>query len=199
MILRGLRAVAAVAVSVSLWAGPALVAAAHTEFDHSSPEDGESVAGPVTEVEIVFTLPVRVVGSGFEVLDPVGEVVVPTVETDDDASFHLVLPTAIEDGIVGVRYEVTAEDGHVLTGAFSFDVATSPEMATTTTVEVTTTTSGVDTTTHTMGPITTPAGAGTLVAAGEDGEVSPMLAVALALLVGLGLYALARRARKPGS
>jgi methionine-rich copper-binding protein CopC len=121
---------------------------AHTGFDYSLPTQDASVADPISEITVAFTEPVTLVGNGFEVLNPQGEIVLPTPITDDDRVFRLILDPAIAGGEVGVRYEVTSVDGHVVAGGFSFVVdAPLP----TTTVPTTTTT----TTTTAAAPATT--------------------------------------------
>lgn len=137
--------------------GAASPVAAHTEFDYSTPADGDTVDEPVGEIVVAFTDVVEPVGNGFEVLDPAENVVVPEVLTDDDAVFRLVLDPPLAGGVVGVRYEVMAEDGHVQTGGFSFTVdATAP-----TTSTVPPTTAAPETT---VSPPTSGAGATTTVA-----------------------------------
>jgi methionine-rich copper-binding protein CopC len=96
--------------------------AAHTGFDYSLPTQDASVAEPVSEITVAFTQPVTLVGNGFEVLNPQGEIVLPTPITDDDRVFRLILDPAVAGGEVGVRYEVTSLDGHVVDGGFSFVV-----------------------------------------------------------------------------
>lgn len=113
--------------------GPALVfasataiatpAGAHTDVDFSVPTDGASVGEPVSEVTVAFTLPVTLIGNGFEVLDPQGNVLQPFAVTDDDTLFRLQFDPPLAGGDVGVRYTVTAEDGHTLSGSFSFTVS----------------------------------------------------------------------------
>ena len=98
------------------------VATAHTDFDYALPAEGASVGEPVSEITVAFTLPVTLVGNGFEVLDPQGDIVEPAVTTPDDTVFTLRLDSPLAGGDVGVRYEVTAEDGHVVSGGFSFTI-----------------------------------------------------------------------------
>lgn len=123
-------------ISVPAWA--------HTEFEYSEPSADAEVAEAVSEIVVAFTLPVTPVGNGFDVLDPEGEIHQPTVETNDNTVFRLLMTEPLAGGVVGVRYEVTAEDGHVLAGGFSFTVATAA--ATTTLPPATTAVSSVTTT-----------------------------------------------------
>jgi copper transport protein len=129
-VLARLFGVALVLVATVVIAEPA---GAHTDFDYSVPTDGASVGEPVSEVTVAFTLPVTLVGNGFEVLDPQGNLVQPFAVTDDDTVFRLQLDPPLAGGAAGVRYSVTAEDGHVLAGSFSFTVAVDAPPPTTTT------------------------------------------------------------------
>ena len=101
-------------------------AAAHTELDFTLPAGGTTVGEPLSEISIGFTEPVTLVGNGFEVLDPQGNVLQPFAVTDDDMVFRLQLDPPLAGGAVGVRYEVTSLDGHVVEGSFTFTVAAEP-------------------------------------------------------------------------
>ena len=107
-------------------------AGAHTDFDFSVPTDGASVGEPVSEVTVAFTQPVTLVGNGFEVFDPQQNVLQPFAVTDDDTVFRLQFDPPLAGGPVGVKYSVTAEDGHLLAGSFSFTVAVDAPPPTTT-------------------------------------------------------------------
>jgi methionine-rich copper-binding protein CopC len=126
---------------IVLLAAPGL-AEAHTEFDFSVPADGASVSTPVDEITVAFTSAVTLVGNGFAVLDPQNNELAPPVVTDDDTVFRLQFDPPLAGGTVGVRYEVRAEDGHVLDGSFVFEVdapaLTTSTPAATTTIPTTT-------------------------------------------------------------
>jgi methionine-rich copper-binding protein CopC len=102
---------------------PSGPAAAHTELDFTLPAEGTTVGTPLAEISVGFTEPVTLVGNGFEVLDPQGNVLQPFAVTDDDMVFRLQLDPPLAGGPVGVRYEVTSQDGHVIDGSFTFTVA----------------------------------------------------------------------------
>ena len=116
---RSMLALAAVFGSFLL--APA-TAQAHTDFDYSLPADGASVGEPVEEITVAFTLPVTLVRDGFAVLDPQNNELAPVALTDDDTVFRLQFDPPLTVGTVAVKYEVRAEDGHVLTGNFVFVV-----------------------------------------------------------------------------
>ena len=166
------------AVLVLMISAPAF---AHTEFDYSEPSSDTEVAEPVSEIVVAFTLPVTPVGNGFEVLDPQGEVHQPIVETSDDTVFRLQMSEPLVGGVVGVRYEVTAEDGHVLADGFSFNVTAA---APTTTLPSTPTTEESSATS--VAPTTTTVPEVTTTTEAESGDGS-----ALPWIIGGGLVAVA--------
>ena len=98
------------------------IASAHTELDYSVPEDGSTVQSPISEITVAFSEPVTPVGNAFQVFDPDENILEPPVVTDDDTVFRLQLDPSLQPGVVGVRYEVTSDDGHVVTGSFSFTI-----------------------------------------------------------------------------
>lgn len=116
-------------------------ASAHTSLDFTLPTDGASVGEVLSEVTVAFTEPVTMVGNGFEVLDPQGNILEPFAVTDDNMLFRLQFDPPLAGGPVAVRYEVTSEDGHVVSGGFQFTISvelpttvptTAPPPATTT-------------------------------------------------------------------
>lgn len=111
------------AVAVAATVVFAQPAGAHTDFDYSVPTDGASVGDPASEVTVAFTLPVTLIGNGFEVFDPQENVLLPFAVTDDNTVFRLQFDPPLAGGPVGVKYTVTAEDGHVLSGSFVFTVS----------------------------------------------------------------------------
>lgn len=137
------------ALVVALIAMPSSVRA-HADLDFTLPTDGAAVGEPVSEITVGFTEAVTLVGNGFEVLDPQGNLILPFAVTDDDQVFRLQLDPPLGGGAVGVAYEVTSLDGHVVAGSFSFTVsvpAPTTTIATTTTISATTTTVPSSTTT----------------------------------------------------
>jgi methionine-rich copper-binding protein CopC len=118
--------VATVAAVAVVLGGVGGVASAHTDFDYSLPEDGATIESPLSEITVAFSEPVTLVGNGFQVFDPDENILEPPVFTDDDAVFRLQLDPPLTSGVVGVRYEVTSEDGHVVSGSFSFAIDAPP-------------------------------------------------------------------------
>ena len=85
----------------------------------------------MTQITVAFGAPVTLVGAGFEVFTPQEAIVQPNVFTEDDMVFLLQLDEPLAGGEVGVRYEVTAADGHVLEGGFRFTVPVAVPVTTT--------------------------------------------------------------------
>lgn len=97
--------------------------AAHTDFDSSTPADGATVDGPLSEVVVEFTNPAEPAGDGFELLDPSGEIREPTtIDPTDGTAFVLTFDPALTAGTYGLRWQVRAGDAHPIDGSFSFTV-----------------------------------------------------------------------------
>lgn len=114
---------AAVVVGSLAFGGRAQRVLAHTDIAFTVPAADETVADPVSTITVAFADPVTLVGAGFEVFTPQEQIVQPTVATDDDTEFLLQLDTPLAGGVVGVRYEVVAADGHIIDGSFTFTVS----------------------------------------------------------------------------
>jgi copper transport protein len=96
-------------------------ASAHTGFESSVPADGTSVDEPITTVTLVFTGDAEPTGTGFQILDPKGQLREPTeASTKDGSTWVLRFDPAIGPGAVGVRWMVKAPDAHPIEGSFSF-------------------------------------------------------------------------------
>lgn len=99
---------------------------AHTELEFSLPANGTTVGEPVAEITIGFTDQVALVGNGFEVHDPQGNLLTPFVVTDDNIDFRFQLDPPLAGGVVVVDYHIRALDGDEQQGSFSFTVAAPP-------------------------------------------------------------------------
>ena len=143
----------------------AQVVSAHTDIEFTLPTDGAVVGEPVREITIGFDDPVTLIGPGFELLDPQGNILTPFVATDDDRVFRLQIDPPIGGGEAAVRYEVRAEDGHTISGGFSFTILAD---APTTTAAVTTTTAAAVTTTAAATSSTASTGTSTSSTAAAD-------------------------------
>ena len=209
------RAATVLACLIAVAAVSGQPVSAHTEVDFTLPAGGTTVGEPVSEISVAFTDVVALVGNGFEVLDPQGNVVLPFVVTDDDMLYRLQLDSPLAGGPVGVRYEVTAIDGHVIEGSFTFTVAAEaplPTQPTTAPAPVTTApaTAVATNAPSTTGAATTPpsstsssaptssvtAGTG---GDGSDGDSSStaVIVVLAAVVLGAGGFLLMRSRRHP--
>jgi copper transport protein len=110
---------------VALMALPA-AASAHTDFEGSTPSDGQRVTAPVDRVRVSFTNPASPSGDGFVLLDGTGRTVPSIVKTTDDTEYAVVPEESLEPGSYGVRWEVRAGDAHPIEGSFTFTVTGAP-------------------------------------------------------------------------
>ncbi|MBT8206707.1 MAG: copper resistance protein CopC, partial [Acidimicrobiia bacterium] len=114
---------AALLALLTVLAIPSGVALAHTSFVGSTPEDGATVADPVSTITLAFSGDSEPAGDGFTVLTPDGEVRAPTSAlTVDQRVFTLTFDPPLAGGTVGVRWSVKAPDKHPIEGSFSFTV-----------------------------------------------------------------------------
>jgi copper resistance protein C len=118
------RSVAIVACAAALVVSPGR-SLAHTQLEFSLPAEGTTVGDPVEEITIGFTDQVALVGNGFEVHDPQGNLLTPFVVTDDNIVFKFQLDPPLGGGLVVVDYHIRAIDGDEQQGSFSFTAAAS--------------------------------------------------------------------------
>jgi len=98
-------------------------ASAHTDFDSSTPAQGDVVAEPVSVVTVVFTADTQPVDDLLVALDAGGNLQEPTdLTTDDQRTFTVTFDPPLAGGDIGIRWTVLGADGHPLEGTFSFDV-----------------------------------------------------------------------------
>lgn len=185
------------------------VVSAHSDLDFTLPTHGAAVGEPVREITVGFSDPVTLVGPGFEVLDPQGNILTPFVVTDDDMVFRFQLDPPIGGGEAAVRYEVRSEDGHTISGEFSFaisaDAPTTVPAPTTTPAPATTavpdsTAAPTTLATTTTASTTTAVSAGTTVPPFDDDAGSPTgvyLAIAVAVVVAAGAFVFIRSRSVP--
>jgi copper transport protein len=119
------RRIALLATLAVLWslllASPA---AAHAELVSIAPANGAQLTRPPTEVRMTFTESVNLVDDGVRLVDHVG-VTVPTPDpTVDGRIVTWPMPADLPEGLYLVTWRVLSEDGHPVSGAFSFGVGT---------------------------------------------------------------------------
>ncbi|GAA3886461.1 copper resistance protein CopC [Streptomyces sedi] len=104
-------------------------AAAHASLTGTSPGDGEVVASAPAEVVLTFSEPVSVGEDALRVLDPDGE----RVDTGEvtrgagGAEQTLGLVEGVGDGTHTVAWQAISNDGHPISGAFTFSVGAPSE------------------------------------------------------------------------
>jgi methionine-rich copper-binding protein CopC len=98
------------------------VAAAHDVLEKTTPSDGSSVDRLPGAVVLTFAEPPLSIGTQVVVTGPSGNVAsgVPTI--DGSVVRQALLPTA-PAGDYTVTYRVTSDDGHPVSGSFSFHAA----------------------------------------------------------------------------
>ena len=117
-------------ISITATLGMSGVVSAHTDFESSVPTDQATIDGPLDEVIVNFTNPATEAGSGFQLLDPDGNLRVPTsVDSTDGTTFVLGFDPPLSAGTYGVRWKVQAGDAHPIEGSFQFDVNQPPTTA----------------------------------------------------------------------
>jgi methionine-rich copper-binding protein CopC len=103
-------------------------ASAHSEYDHSEPTAGSTVATAPAAVKVWFTETVQLSGSSLKVTNAAGQQVdnkdVKLDPTDDD---HMILVVSLNPGLPAGTYKVawkttSADDGDTDDGEFSFTV-----------------------------------------------------------------------------
>lgn len=101
----------------------ASTASAHTDFDSSTPAQGDVVAEPVSSVVVVFSADTQPVDDLLVALDASGNLQAPTgFTTEDQRTFNVAFDPPLAGGDIGIRWTVLGADGHPLEGTFSFNV-----------------------------------------------------------------------------
>ncbi len=130
---------------------------AHTGLESSTPSEGSTVDGPLSEVLLTFSGDASPVDDGVAVAGADGATqVAATIESIEPAAIVARFDPPLPAGPYTLAWQVRSADGHVIDGAFSFAVAsppatttpattTPPTTAPATTVPATPTTAPVDT------------------------------------------------------
>lgn len=120
---RLVRLLAAVILAAGVVIGAAEPAVAHDELLSSDPASGSTLEAPPTQVTLTFSgpIPTDLGGTQMEVTDAAGSSLAdgdPTV-TDNVMSQAL---TGTPSGAVRVAWRIVSQDGHPISGEFSFTV-----------------------------------------------------------------------------
>jgi methionine-rich copper-binding protein CopC len=116
---------AAVAAQLAA-AAPAL---AHDELVSTDPAAGSTVPAAPDEVVLTFAEPPLTLGLGVDVTGP-GGTVSTGAPTLDGSTVHQQLAPGAPAGSYTVRWRVTADDGHPVSGSFAFVVSSGATSAT---------------------------------------------------------------------
>jgi methionine-rich copper-binding protein CopC len=138
-------------------AGPA---SAHDQLVGTDPADGSTVGAAPAQVTLTFGEPPLAIGTELQVTGPDGAKVQAGAPQITGSQVVQPLADGLPAGAYRVDWRVTAQDGHVSTGAFSFTAAAAA--AATTTGPVPTTPTATPTATPT-GPASTAEPTGTAV------------------------------------
>ncbi|MDA2987975.1 MAG: CopD family protein [Actinomycetota bacterium] len=96
-------------------------ARADATFEGSTPTNGETVVGPVTEIELVFSDPIGLNTAETRLLDAEGTELI--YETVDDGNTWLIEPAlSLDNGVYGLIWQAEAADGHTVRGVVRFGV-----------------------------------------------------------------------------
>ena len=126
-LLRSRRFVGAIVlVGLGLFA-PISVASAHTELLNTSPAANSEVLASQANISLTFGEPPLVEGAAIVVITSTGEMLDSPVPTLEGASLSIPWPANLVPGIVTVQWRASADDGHVLSGEFSFNYTAAAE------------------------------------------------------------------------
>jgi methionine-rich copper-binding protein CopC len=99
-------------------------AAAHTELDHSDPAPGAQLTESPAEIRLTFSEPAGAASQIVLLVDgfqPV-EGIMAQIDTDRPEEVFAMLPP-LEPGIYTVQWTATSDDGHEVSGSYSFSIA----------------------------------------------------------------------------
>lgn len=102
------------------------VAAPHITLDASIPEDEQTVQGQVTEVRLFFSDAPLMRGASIRIVNASRQLqrsTPPVADEEDPKQLSVQLAPALPPGKYVVQWRCIADDGHVMRGAFTFEVA----------------------------------------------------------------------------
>ena len=111
------------------WIGFALLAVllataayAHLKASKTSPEDGATLSGPVRTLRVWFNQEPDVPLSKLELEGPAGPMNVEGLHTMGEKDLMARVSGRMPDGAYTARWQTAGDDGHVLTGEWSFTI-----------------------------------------------------------------------------
>jgi copper transport protein len=121
--MRAVQALVLLSVTFALAVGYAGDARADAAFEGSTPANGETFPGPVTEIELRFSDPIGLNETETRLLDADGtDLIYEPVELDGGNAWLLEPAISLDEGIYGVVWQAEAADGHTIRGVVRFGV-----------------------------------------------------------------------------
>ncbi len=108
------------AVTALVALGPIASASAHAELLSTNPADGSSVLAPPMTISLTFSEPPLLDGSAIAVSDSAGAPIATDPATLNGAELSVPWPADMPPGEITVAWRITADDGHVQDGKFTF-------------------------------------------------------------------------------
>ena len=105
----------------ALFSGALMTSAnAHTELVSTSPTSGETITA-AQSIDLTFSEAPLLAGSSISLLDGEGNTLSTNNATLNDSVLSVDWPTDAYAGLITVNWRAVADDGHVVTGTYSFD------------------------------------------------------------------------------
>ena len=124
------RAAVLCIIALGFMVGSAPPASAHASLVETTPIDGQQLDAPPEQVTLTFNEPIIAPTGGLRVYDGAGERVDAGIQrelTTDTVAVELTEDLSSGAAYVAT-YRVVSEDGHVIRGAFVFDVGDGPDL-----------------------------------------------------------------------
>lgn len=193
------RRFAALLLASGLFLAVPSVVLGHSELDTPTPADKSTVTEPVVQVSGTFTEAIKTDGSSLLVKDATGATVAQGgVDATDDKVMNATPQSALPNGSYTVQWTtVSADDGDIARGTWTFIVAIAPSPSPTATPAPSASADAAPAPTPTpvatTAPSPSPSGSGS--STGSGGDVILPIIVALVILGAGAAYLLSRRGR----
>ncbi len=115
---RGIRTFGSVALLLLL----ATAAFAHLKVSNTSPEDGAKLSGPVRTLRVWFNQEPDLPLSKLELTGPNGPLNVEGLHTMGEKDLMARVSGRMPDGAYSAKWQTAGDDGHVLTGEWTFTI-----------------------------------------------------------------------------
>ncbi len=98
----------------------------HITMDRSVPADGEKLAQPVTEIRLFFSGAPLMRGASVRIANSARSLMrssPPAPDASDSKQLFVTIEPPLPPGVYVVQWRCIADDGHVMRGDFTFEVA----------------------------------------------------------------------------